>query len=105
MTMVSAIIIFLLVIVFNSSAYFFLGRWSVHRTPQYRMGDKIVHDIQEVLDRRQLIGDNIGGGMTITNVRGWHAFGYDWEVNVVQKERVNGDRTRSSAAGGTLPQR
>jgi hypothetical protein len=59
----------------NSVLFFFVGRWSVIRGPRYRMGDQVVDDIQGILDKRPMIGDN---GMVITNRRKWRAFGYDW---------------------------
>jgi hypothetical protein len=84
--------------------FFLLGRWSVIRGPRYRMGDKIVDDITEVLDRRQIVGDNAEGGMTIVNTRRWYAYGYNWEVSVVQERPTNGDRFDSRTSSSTLPQ-
>lgn len=87
----------------NALLFFLFGRWSVIRGPRYRMGDKIVDDITEVLDRRQIVGDN-EGGMTIVTTRGWYAYGYNWEIRVVQEKKTNGDRFDSRAQGSTLPQ-
>lgn len=87
----------------NSILFLLLGRWSVIRGPRYRMGDKIVDDITEVLDRRQFIGDNAEGGMTIVNSRRWYAFGYDWEITIGQKTaKHHGDRR--STPSSSLPQ-
>jgi hypothetical protein len=42
----------LFMLFWNSVLFFFIGRWSVIRGPRYRMGDQVVSDIQEVIDRR-----------------------------------------------------
>ena len=81
----------------NSILFLLIGRWSVMRGPRYRMGDKIVDDIVEVLDRRQLIGDNPDGGMIITNTRRWYAYGYNWKVTVVQQRPTIRDRANVTA--------
>lgn len=92
----------ILMIAWNSWFFWIIGRWSIKRKPRYKIGDAIVKDIMAVLDRRQLIGDNTGG-INIVHSRRWLAFGNVWEIRVVQ-ETANGDRTRSSTEGGTLPQ-
>jgi hypothetical protein len=88
----------------NAVLFLLIGRWSVIRGPRYRMGDKIVDDITEVLDRRQFIGDNAEGGMTIVSTSRWYAYGYNWEISVVQQRPSNGDRYDSRTKGSTLPQ-
>lgn len=73
----------------NSVVFFFLGRWSVIRGPRYRMGDLVIGDIQQILDRRPIIGNN---RMVITNTRKWKAFGYDWIMTVAQDEAPDSPR-------------
>jgi hypothetical protein len=58
-----------------------IGRWSIIRGTRYRLGNKILGDLAEVLKRRDLVGD----GMIITNTRGWRAFGYDWKISITQE--------------------
>jgi hypothetical protein len=85
----------------NSVLFFFVGRWSVIRGPRYRMGDQVVDDIQGILDKRPMIGDN---GMVITNRRKWRAFGYDWIMTIAQDQISDSDRQGRSAPSSTLPQ-
>jgi len=67
----------------NSVLFLCIGRWSVQRSVRYRLGDRITDLIQEVLDKRGLIGDN-ADGFTITNKIGWKAWGYYWTISVAQ---------------------
>lgn len=69
-------------LVCNSILFFCVGRVSVQRSTAYRMGTKIVGDIQEILDRRKFIVDD----MTITNTRGWTAFGFKWKISIEQEK-------------------
>jgi hypothetical protein len=87
----------LFMLFWNSVLFFFIGRWSVIRGPRYRMGDQVVSDIQEVIDRRPLIGDN---GMVITTKRRWSAFGYKWTMSIAQ----DSDREEGSTPSSTVPQ-
>lgn len=87
----------IILLIWHGALFFFLGRWSVIRGPRYRMGDQVVEDITQILDKRPMIGDN---GITITTTRKWKAFGYDWILSVGQ----DSDRKESGSQSSALPQ-
>lgn len=74
-----------LMLVWNSFFFWYVGRWSLKRKPRYKMGDAICNDIETVLQRRNLIGNNAEAGMTIIHSRRWLAFGHVWEIKVAQE--------------------
>jgi hypothetical protein len=63
--------------------FFMLGRWSVQRSTNYRMGLKVLSDIEEIVDKRKFAGAN----MTVTVKSTWKARGHNWELAITEKEK------------------
>jgi hypothetical protein len=71
-----------LMLAYNSLLFYLIGRWSVTRTVRWRIGGKILDDINSILERRQFMTNDL----TITHTRGWRAHGFNWKIRISQEE-------------------